>query len=74
MKKINQNSPDAETVKTARLSAGLTQKAAAELIEVGTETWRSWERQHNRMPPSYWKLFLLLTDPELDPCLKKWKR
>lgn len=49
-----------------RISAGLTQKQAAELVCATAKTWRNWEADpsspsHRRMHPAIWELFLIKT-------------
>lgn len=66
------DSPTADILRAARLEANLTQRQAADLLEVSYRAWQAWEQGQNPMPPGYWKLFLILTDPKVQPCLKEW--
>jgi DNA-binding transcriptional regulator YiaG len=66
-------SPSADTIRGARLEAGLTQQQASDLIYVTIRSWQSWEQGWRQMPPGLWKFFLLLTDPKLQDCLKDWR-
>lgn len=53
-----------ETVKEARLKAGLTTKQAAALVGVKEITWKRWEGQTSKLteiPFAHWELFLLKT-------------
>ncbi len=66
-------SPSAETIQEVRIQAGLTQRKAAELVWVSSRTWQAWEQGLRHMPPSTWKLFLILTDKRMKDCLKDWR-
>jgi hypothetical protein len=52
-----------ETIKAARVAAGLSAREAAALVGVTTVTWQRWEGQSARsteIPYAHWNLFLLL--------------
>ena len=53
----DKNSPTKENIKLARLSAGLTQKQAADLICSALRTWQQYESGDRRMHPGLWELF-----------------
>ncbi len=53
--------PSPEEIKQARLDAGLTQRAAADLLYLDTNTWKSWEYGINPMPQDRWEHFLTKT-------------
>jgi len=53
--------PHPDEIKAARLAAGLTQCAAAELIHSTLRTWQDWEAEIARMHPGLYELFLLKT-------------
>ena len=55
--------PTPEEIRTARLSAGLTQRQAGEVIGAAERTWQDWERGARNMPPAKWELFRLRTEP-----------
>lgn len=49
--------PTPETIRAARLAAGLTQTAAAALIHGTMRAWQDWEAGARRMHPGLWELF-----------------
>jgi len=58
-------------VRAARVVAGLSQTAAAQLVsDAGKKGYRTWQRyeaptdspDHREIPNGLWELFLLLTD------------
>ena len=51
--------PAPEAIRAARLAAGLSQTAAAQLIHSTLRTWQDWEAGVARMHPGLWELFLL---------------
>lgn len=51
--------PAPEQVKSARISAGLTQTAAAALVYSTCRAWQQWEAGDRRMHPAFWELFRL---------------
>jgi DNA-binding transcriptional regulator YiaG len=53
--------PNPEQIKEARLKAGLSQTAAAELIYSTYRTWQDWEAGKAKMHEGLWELFLLKT-------------
>ena len=53
--------PTKEEIKESRKKAGLTQKAAAELILYAERSWIKWERGEHPMHPSAWFLWLTKT-------------
>lgn len=54
--------PKAAAIKAARRAAGLTQKAAALLVQLGANNrWSEYERGVRVMEVARWELFLLLT-------------
>lgn len=55
-------SPTPEEVKEARLSAGITQKDAADLIGRHVNRWSEYENGVYPMPPPLWELFLVKTN------------
>ena len=53
--------PSPSTIRTTRLSLGLTQQQAGELVGASARTWRAWEAGFRVMPGSKWELFLIKT-------------
>ena len=53
--------PAPADVKSARISAGLTQKQAAELIHKKLLAWQRYESGDRAMDAAYWELFLIKT-------------
>jgi DNA-binding XRE family transcriptional regulator len=54
--------PKPAEIKKARIAAGLSQTAAAELIYCALGTWQQYEADpdspcHRRMHPAFWELF-----------------
>jgi DNA-binding transcriptional regulator YiaG len=54
--------PKPMDIKKARIKAGLSQTAAAELLYTSVGTWQQWESEegtdaHRRMHPAFWELF-----------------
>jgi DNA-binding transcriptional regulator YiaG len=52
-------SPMPSEIKAHRLLAGLTQKAAAELVFSSLRAWEEWESGRRRMHAAQWKYFLI---------------
>ena len=52
--------PTPTEIRSARERAGLTQRAAAELIYCTPGAWQQWELGQRRMHPAYWRLFGIL--------------
>ena len=50
--------PTPAEVRATRLTAGLTQASAAELIHCAARSWQDWEAGERRMHPAFWELFL----------------
>ncbi|MEN3177188.1 helix-turn-helix domain-containing protein [Gluconobacter sp. OJA] len=48
-----------QTIRQARLYAGLTQVSAASLVHVTPLTWKRWESGDRTMHPAFWELFAL---------------
>jgi transcriptional regulator with XRE-family HTH domain len=55
-------SPTAEEVRELRLSLGLTQKDAADLVDRHVNRWSEWENGVYPMPGTLWEIFLLRVD------------
>ncbi len=53
--------PSPSTIRESRISLGLTQQQAGELVGASTRTWRAWEAGFRVMPGSKWELFLMKT-------------
>lgn len=53
--------PAPEEIKKARLAAGLSQSAAAQIIHSTLRTWQDWEAGVARMHPGLWELFCIKT-------------
>lgn len=54
--------PTPESIRAARVAAGLTQSEAAAVVHRPSyRTWQDWERGVARMPLDAWELFLLKT-------------
>lgn len=51
-----------EELVIARKHLSLTQKKAAELIQVSQRTWQQWELGQRNMRPAFWELFLIKTN------------
>jgi len=52
-----QKSPSSESIRRARLSAGLTQKEAGALCFSALRSWQDWEYGKRRMHPAIWHAF-----------------
>lgn len=55
--------PSPEQIRAARKQAGLTQTAAADLVETDLRVWQQWEHGERKMHAGFWRLFCLLTNP-----------
>lgn len=55
------NSPSPATIRTSRLSLGLTQSQAGAVVGATARAWRAWESGFRAMPGSKWELFNLKT-------------
>jgi DNA-binding transcriptional regulator YiaG len=53
--------PTPETIRAARMAAGLSQTAAARLVSATLRSWQQWEAGDNRMHPGLFELFQLKT-------------
>ena len=53
--------PTPVEIRAARLAAGLTQAAAAALVQAGLRSWSHWENGDRRMPAATWELFMIKT-------------
>jgi DNA-binding XRE family transcriptional regulator len=61
LKKRIDNMPATFEIKQARLSAGLTQQAAADLVGVSIKSWQAYEGGWRNIRPSTWSKFKTLT-------------
>lgn len=65
-------SPEADSVKAARLKAGLTQADAASLIGLATRTWRYYETGERKMRPTDWTVWKdMIAERATKPAKKK---
>ncbi|MEN3168456.1 helix-turn-helix transcriptional regulator [Gluconobacter sp. OJB] len=53
-----------QTIRQARLDAGLTQVSAASLVHVTPLTWKRWESGDRTMHPAFWELFALKVEAD----------
>lgn len=53
--------PNPALIRTTRLSLGLTQQQAGELVGATARAWRAWESGFRVMPVSKWELFQIKT-------------
>ncbi len=53
--------PTPAQIKQARLDAGLTQQAAADLVGLSIKSWQAYEGGWRNIRPATWRLFNLLT-------------
>ena len=53
--------PSPSTIRQLRLSLGLTQAQAANVIGATRRAWQEWEGGRRNMPGAKWELFLLKT-------------
>jgi len=51
------NKPTPQQIKSVRLSVGLTQTQAADLVYAGLRTWQQWEKGDRGMHKAFWALF-----------------
>ena len=67
--------PTKEQIKEARTKAGLTQKQAADLLDLPSyQAWQAWEIDRSRMPSYAFDYFLLKTDQHPDYRLTKRRK
>jgi DNA-binding transcriptional regulator YiaG len=59
--------PTPEEIRASRTSAGLSRRAAAELIGCSTRAWEDWEYGSRNCHPGMFRLFRLLTGQEKLP-------
>lgn len=57
--KVLPPAPDPQTIRDARIKAGLTQGQAALLVNTKWRVWQQWELGLRRMHPAFWELFLI---------------
>ena len=55
------SNPSPDEIFGMRMSAGLTQQKAAEIVYSGLRTWQQWEAGDRRMHPGLFELFLVKT-------------
>lgn len=53
--------PSPSTIRQARLSLGLTQQQAGELVGASARTWRAWEAGFRVIPGAKWELWVIKT-------------
>ena len=58
--------PSPSTIRASRLSLGLTQQQAGELVGASARAWRAWEAGFRVMPGSKWELFTIKTQEVKD--------
>ena len=51
--------PSLDAIKSARVSAGLTQEEAGAVVKSARRTWQDWERGRRKMPSGLFDLFKL---------------
>ena len=51
--------PSPADIRSSRLSLGLTQAQAGELVGASARAWRAWESGFRVMPGAKWELFLI---------------
>ena len=51
--------PSLDAIKSARVSAGLTQEEAGAVVKSARRTWQDWERGRRKMPMGLFDLFKL---------------
>ena len=51
--------PSLDAIKSARVSAGLTQEEAGAVVKSARRTWQDWERGRRKMPAGLFDLFKL---------------
>ena len=49
--------PSLDAIKSARVSAGLTQEEAGAVVKSARRTWQDWERGRRKMPAGLFDLF-----------------
>lgn len=54
-------------ISAARKRLALTQKQAADIIQVSSVTWQQWELGSRKMHAAFWDLFLLKTNLQIGP-------
>jgi len=59
---INEPTINPVEIITARKQLSLTQKNAADLIQVSHRTWQQWELGQRGMHPAFWELFQIKTN------------
>lgn len=66
---MNITRPKADEVRAARKAAGLSQRAAAELVGVTTRAWQYYESGETTIRPATWQLFqtLVASAPNVEP-------
>jgi putative transcriptional regulator len=53
--------PPPEAIRAARVAAGLTQRAAADIIHASVRGWEDWEAGRRRMHAAFFELFIIKT-------------
>lgn len=53
------DSPDPADIREIRVTFGLTQAMAGEIVYVARRTWQDWELGKRKMPFGLWELFTI---------------
>lgn len=53
--------PSPADIRASRLSIGLTQQQAGELVGATRRTWQNWELGTRKMPKGMWELWTMKT-------------
>ena len=64
------SNPTPDEIFGMRINAGITQQHAADLVYSGLRTWQQWEAGDRRMHPGLWELFLIKTNPPVNPAVE----
>lgn len=51
------SNPSPAEIRAARETAGISQTAAADLVDTTCRVWQQWEAGDRRMHPAFWELF-----------------
>ena len=53
------SSPTTDSIRNLRITLGVTQKEAAEVVHVTARAWQWWESGEREMPRATWELFVI---------------
>lgn len=63
---VDTTPPEPDTIRTARIAAGLTQTEAGNIVHASLRTWQQWEAGDRKMHSGLFELFRIKTKQQED--------